>query len=442
MSRTYITLAAARCRYAVGGSAGHNKGQCFLRKGCEAVAYDVASVRGLYTSLSSGWTYLNAHDVPQVPERVASAVARSFRAAFTVAPPEPVRGSHARFTPGCPEGETLVADARAAVADLTGATPERVILGPSVQALYLALSAAMRPLFRHNSSVVVSGLDDPRLTSTIQLADAQVRWAQADLATGELPPWQFEKLVDGSTRLVSVPAAHAQLGTVVAVPQVAEAVRGRSRAWLLVDGSAYLPYRPLTFDEFGADIIAVDVAAMGGPQVAALVFRDEAMLNRLDRDMLDLPVAPGLAGGVSAIVEHYAQLAEPRGGHPRKVTRRARLAYSMQEAADYMEHLREDLYTFLGTLPKVHIVGVSGEAAEHTHLDRIPRLTFGVRDVPAETVYQRLVANGMVATLASSSKLLSDMGVDEMGGAVTVSLSPFNTQADVVQLTRTVASLA
>ena len=160
------------------------------------MAYDVASVRGLYTSLSSGWTYLNAHDAPQVPERVASAVARSFRAAFTVAPPEPAQGSHTRFAPGCPEGETLVADARAAVADLTGASPERVILGPSVHALYLALSAAMRPLFRHNSSVVVTGLDDPRLTSTIQLVDAQVRWAQADLATGELPPWQFEQLVD------------------------------------------------------------------------------------------------------------------------------------------------------------------------------------------------------------------------------------------------------
>ena len=34
------------------------------------------------------------------------------------------------------------------------------------------------------------------------------------------------------------------------------------------------------------------------------------------------------------------------------------------------------------------------------------------------------------------------MGVAEMGGAVTVGLAPFNTETDIEQLIRTVASLA
>lgn len=406
------------------------------------MAYDVAGVRGLYTSLSTGWTYLNAHEAPQVPERVASAVARSFRIAGQVADPEPPRGSHTRHAPGSPEGATLIADAKAAVADLTGTSPERVVLGPSVAVLYLALTAAMRPLMRHNSSVVLSNVDRPQLAAVLSHAEAEVRWAQADLTTGELPAWQYADLVDGSTRLVAVPAAHAELGTVVAAAEISERIRERSRAWLLIDVSPYAPYRPLTFDDFGADILAVDIAELGGPQVAALVFRDDAMFRRIDRAPLDVAqasVAPGLAGGVSAIVEHYASLAEPLPG---RRTRRSRLQHSMGEAASYMEHLREDLYTFLGTLPKVHIVGVSGEAAEHANPDRIPRLTFGVTGVPSATVYQRLVANGIVATETPLSPLLADMGVDDMGGAVTVSLSPFSTQADVVQLTRTVASLA
>lgn len=406
------------------------------------MAYDVASVRGLYTSLSGGWTYLNAHDAPQVPERVASAVSRSFRAAPTVAAPEPARGSHTRHAPGAPEGATLIADARAAVADLVGATPERVVLGPNVESLYMALANAMRPVLRHNSTIVLNNLDRPQLTSILAGTGASVRWAAADLATGELPAWQFSDLVDGSTRLVSVPAAHAELGTVVAVAAVGERLRERSRAWLLVDATVYAPYRPITFDEFGADIVALDVAELGGPQVAALVFRDEAMLRRLDRDMLALPVAPGLAGGVSATVEHYASLAGRVASTSKKLSRRNRLVASMGEAADYMEHLREDLYTFLGTLPGVHIVGVSGEAAEHARLDRIPRLTFGVNGVPSATVHQRLIANGLVASETPLTQLLIDMGVEDMGGAVTVSLSPFNNQADIVQLTRTVASLA
>ena len=43
------------------------------------MVFDVARVRGLYTSLGDGWTYLNAHQLPQVPERVSSGVASAFR---------------------------------------------------------------------------------------------------------------------------------------------------------------------------------------------------------------------------------------------------------------------------------------------------------------------------------------------------------------------------
>lgn len=58
------------------------------------MVFDVARVRGLYVSLSDGWTYLNAHESPQIPEKVSGAVARSFRMAPSVAQVEPSTGSH------------------------------------------------------------------------------------------------------------------------------------------------------------------------------------------------------------------------------------------------------------------------------------------------------------------------------------------------------------
>ena len=76
------------------------------------MAYDVASVRGLYTSLSDGWTYLNAHDCPQIPERVSAAVSRSFRLAPSVPAPEGRTGTHSRQSLGRPEGDNLLASAR------------------------------------------------------------------------------------------------------------------------------------------------------------------------------------------------------------------------------------------------------------------------------------------------------------------------------------------
>ena len=121
------------------------------------MVYDIAQVRGLYGSLGDGWTYLNAHACPQIPERVASAVARSFRLSPGIAP----AGAPGGLPAGHTTGDTLIDDARLAIAELVGATPGRVVLGPSLEVLYHSLTHAIRPLLRHNSSVVLSNLDPP-----------------------------------------------------------------------------------------------------------------------------------------------------------------------------------------------------------------------------------------------------------------------------------------
>ena len=406
------------------------------------MAYDVASVRGLYTSLSDGWTYLNAHDCPQIPERVSAAVSRSFRLAPSVPAPEGRTGTHSRQSLGRPEGDNLLASARHAVADLVGASADRIVLGPSLPVLYAALVAAMAPQFRQDSSLIVSPLDRPELTATLSTANVQIRTAHADLGTGELPAWQYKELVDGTSRLIALPAAHPQLGTVTDVAGIVDIVRDRSRAWVVVDASAYAPYYCIDFDAWGADVIGVDLGQIGGPQIAARVFRDSAMFNRLSIDPLRLAglgLAPGLAGGVSAVVDHLASLVPAPEG---RSTRRTRLVASMGELSSYLRSLRDDLYTFLGTWPAVHILGATGEAAAEASTERLPRLTFGVQGVPAATVYERLFDNGIVTTLATPTPLLTDMGLEEMGGAVTVGLGPFNTYADIEQLIRVVASLA
>ncbi|MGP6175094.1 aminotransferase class V-fold PLP-dependent enzyme [Corynebacterium sp. A21] len=411
------------------------------------MAYDVARVRGLYVSLSDGWTYLNAHACPQIPERVSAAVARSFRLSPGLADIEPTSGTHSRASRvGRLEGESYLDAARLAVADLFAASPEQVVLGPSLQVLYHGLARSMYPLLRHNSSIVLSHLDQPVLTTAFQGLNSKVRWAQPDLATGALPSFQYADLVDGTTRLVSLSAAHDLLGTVAPVAEIAEAAHERSRAWVLVDATAVAAYRPMSAEEFGADILAVDLSALGGPQLSALVFRDTRMFRRLDSlvpgvegDLaakLESPVSTGLAGGVAAAVDHLADLVESRG------TRRTRLQHSMAELSGYLGHLATELQASLSTLSAVHILGVTGEAAGGGIADRIPRLSFAVRDVPAETVQQRLIDNGLVTTLCPRTPLLSEMGVDEIGGAVTLSLGPFNTAADVDNLTRVVASLA
>lgn len=405
--------------------------------------YDAASVRGLYPSLGDGWTYLNAHDRPQIPERISSAVARAFRHSATVTRAEVQTGQHAREQEaGESAASGFFAAARAAVADLVGGSSDAVVLGPSLPVLYRSLARAMRPMLRRSSSIVLSGLDDDALTSAFDDAAAEFRWAQPDLGTGELPGWQYRELVDGSTRLVAFSAAQGLIGTVAPVEEITDEVRSRSRAWVLVDASAYAPYRFVDIEEWNSDIVAIDLAQLGGPQMSALVFRDARMFNRLDglnpSHGLETPLSSGLAGGVSATVDHLAGFVDT----PDERTRRESLKHSMAALDSHLDALRDDLYLFLGSLPAVHIMGLSGEAAAEADKDRLPRVSFAVRGVPAETVQRRLIDNGLVTTIAPNSRLLREMGVEEVGGAVTVALGPFNTNADLDHLIRVVASLA
>ena len=416
--------------------------------------YDVANVRGLYTSLSDGWTYLNAHERPQIPERVSAAVARAFRSSTAMTR----TGGTDHPDSGVPVAPGIIADARAAAAELVGGDPGAVVLGPSLQVLYQGLVTAMRPLLRHQSNLVLSHFDAEALTAPFTAAGVtDLRWAQADLGTGALPAWQYRDLVDGSTRLVSVPAAQPLLGAVVDVAEVVEEVRARSRAWVLVDASAYAPYRLVDIEEWNADIIAVDFAQLGGPQLAALIFRDPRMFKRLDAlhpayeradgvaAKLETPISVGLAGGMAATVEHLARFVElPHAEVGEGTTRRDRLTHSMGQLAGYMDGLCDRLYHQLGSLPQVHIFGASGEVAQDSgdEVERLPRLSFAVRGVPAATVQRRLLDNALITGIAPDITLLREMGAEETGGAVTVALGPFTTTGDLDHLVRVVASLA
>lgn len=412
--------------------------------------FDVAYARGHYTSLSDGWTYLNAHVHAQIPERVSSAVATAFRTSALLDVRSPATGTHSRSQEWLHSiGASHIAAARAAFADLTGATADRVVLGPNKQVLLQSLAGALQPRLRPTTRVVLNRIDSATTNTPFLNTNAAVAWAEPDLGTGEIPVWQYEQVVDGSTRLVVVPGAHPLTGTVTDVASISEIVRMKSRAWLFVDASAVVPYRPVSIDDWGVDIIAVESAPLGGPEMAALVFRDTSMFPRLkavnalaatnSAEKLELGrVSPGLAGGVAAIADHFASFGAPGG------TRGTRLRKAMAEIDRYSRQLTRHLINSLEGLPSVHVLGISGDAAgeEALHLDRVPRVTFMVQGVPATTVQRRLLTNGLVTELSPQDPLLEAMGTFEAGGAITVGLAPYNTMSDIDQLTRVLASLA
>jgi cysteine desulfurase family protein (TIGR01976 family) len=290
--------------------------------------------------------------------------------------------------------------------------------------------------------VVVTRLDDEaNIAPWLRAANrygAKIKWAEVDIETGELPAWQWEGLITGPTRLVAIASASSTIGTVTDLGAVTKLVH-EVGGLVVVDHSAAAPYRLVDLEEIDADVVALNAVAWGGPPIGALVFRDPSTIEQFGSVSLD-PYATGPArlevgvhqfgmlAGVVASIEYLAGLDENATG-----TRRERLSLSMQSATSYMSRLFDYLLMSLRSLPLVMVIGQPEV--------RIPTLSFAVRDVPAEKVVQRLADNGVLAIANANSRVLDVIGVDDIGGAVTIGLAHYTTTAEVDQLVRALASL-
>ncbi|AIY48794.1 MULTISPECIES: cysteine desulfurase-like protein [Mycolicibacterium] len=397
------------------------------------MAYDVARVRGLHPSLGDGWVHFDAQNGMLVPDSVATTVSTAFRGSMPTAV-----GPH----PSARRSAAVLTAARQAVADLVNADPRGVVLGADRAQLLTALAEASSSRVGLGYEVVVTRLDDEaNIAPWLRAANrygAKVKWAEVDIETGELPAWQWEGLIDKPTRLVAIASASSTLGTVTDLGEVTKLTH-EVGGMVVVDHSAAAPYRLIDINEIDADVVALNAVPWGGPPIGALVFRDPSTIDSLASVSLN-PHATGparlevgmhqygLLGGVVASIEYLSNLDDTATG-----SRRERLTISMRSAGAYLDRLFEYLVASLRSLPLVMVIGRPES--------QIPVLSFVVRDIPAERVVQRLADNGILAISNASSRVLDVIGVNDIGGAVTVGLSHYSTGAEVDQLVRALASL-
>ncbi|ADU01527.1 cysteine desulfurase-like protein [Mycolicibacterium gilvum] len=397
------------------------------------MAFDVARVRGLHPSLGDGWVHMDAQNGMLLPDSVGRAVSTAFRGSMPT-----TSSAH----PAARRSAAVLAAARQAVADLVNADPAGVVLGADRAVLLTSLADAASGRVGLGYEVVVTRLDDEaNIAPWLRAADlfgAQVKWAEVDIETGELPTWQWESLVSRPTRIVAIASASATLGTVTELREVTKLVH-EVNGLVIVDHSAAAPYRLIDINEIDADVVAVNALAWGGPPIGALVFRDPSLISAFGSVSLD-PTATGAArlelgahqfgmlAGVVASIEYLATLDDSAQG-----SRRERLAVSMRSASAYLSALFDYLLTSLRSLPTLTVIG-SPEV-------RIPVLTFAIDNVSAERVVQRLADNGILAIANANSRVLDVIGVNDVGGAVTIGLAHYSTAAEVDQLVRALASL-
>src|SRR3954447_758490 len=396
---------------------------------------DVARVRGLFPALADGFVHVDRPRGAWVPESVAHAVGAAMRMA--VAP----RGG---VFPASGRTEALVSGGPAAVADLVGGVTAGVVLGPNMTALTWMIARALARTWRAGDEIVLSRLDhDANIRPWLQLAEqagVEVRWAEVDIETGELPSWQYDELVPRRPRLVAVTAASNAIGT---CPDVA-GISARAHAvgaLVYVDGVHAAPHRLLDRKALGADFLALSASKWCGPHVGAVV-ADPALLEQMwpdnvlpasDRvpDRFETGTPPfELLAGVPAAVDHLAGLCGEASG-----SRRDRLSASMAAVADYEGRLFGWLDDALRAMRHVHVLGCPE--------DPTPTLSFTVAGMTPRQVTSELSRRGICAWDGDyyARELFDALGVNEAGGAVRLGLAHYNTAEEVGYVVDAVAAL-
>ena len=399
------------------------------------MTFDVGRVRAAYPALGDGYAYLDGAAGTQVPWAVIEAIAEVYRSGI---------GNAGGAFPASGRADAIVAECRQALADLTGAHPDGVILGPNMTTLTYRLADTLSRRWGPGDEVVVSRLDhDANVRPWVQAATRQgatVRWAEVDISTAELPAAQYGELVTERTRLVAVTAASNIVGTRPDVAAIAAAAHAAG-ALCYVDGVHATPHVPVDVASLGADFYATSSYKWSGPHIGTVV-ADPALLETLHPDRL-APAPAGVPGrfergtaafadlaGVAAAVEHLAGLDASASG-----SRRERVLASMAAVERYEAELFGRL---LGGLAAMGHVTLYGKAAR-----RAPTAFFTVAGYTPREVAERLAARAINVWNGDNYawELAGAFGLRESGGAVRAGLVHYNDEAEVDRLLAAVGEL-
>jgi cysteine desulfurase family protein (TIGR01976 family) len=297
------------------------------------------------------------------------------------------------------ETDALIADARQAMADLLGATPEEIAFGNNMTTLTFHLARALAWQLRPGDEIVITELDHHANVAPWQAIARDhgftLRTVRMIPATGQLDWDDLERTITKRTRILALGAASNAFGTINDVRRAADLAHAHG-ARVYVDAVHYAPHNFVDVHEMGADFLACSAYKFYGPHIGILYGRLD-LLQELDPPKLSpapndgaLRLETGTQNhegivGAAAAVDFIASL-----GHGDD--RRTRL----RNAFDYLHHegtrLVTRLWDALAQTPGVQLYGPNPDQP------RTSTVSFTLDGTPADEVVRRLASRGVFAS--------------------------------------------
>ena len=389
--------------------------------------------------------YADAPGGSQVPETVIDAIAAHLRSGIS--------NTHGAFA-ASEETDALIADARRAASDVTGADPGEIVFGPNSTTLLLHLSRSFGRTLRPGDEVVVTTLDhDANVRPWVLAAEdagATVRWVDVRDDDVTLDLDSFDAALSDKTRLVAFTLASNAVGT---IPPAAELVRRVHDVGALaaVDGVHFAQHRALDLHALDADILACSPYKFFGPHLGVLSVRRELLDTWTPYKLRPAPdEAPdrwetgtqnheGLAGLIAA-VEYLADVGRTYGAVDTGDDRRAAVVAGFDAIGTHERGLSERFLRGVNDLPNVRLWGV----ADVDRLDeRTPTFAVRVDDQDPLKTATELARRGIYVWDGHyyAITVMERLGLLDSGGAVRIGFCHYHSADDVDRVLDALADL-
>jgi cysteine desulfurase family protein (TIGR01976 family) len=387
-----------------------------------AVTLDPTAVRARFSSLASGFAFLDAPGGSQVPDSVGDAVARCLREASA--------NMGANYETSRRVG-AIVAEAEAKAAAFLRCEPSEIIFGPNMTSLNFTLSRTAGREFAPGDEILVSSLDhDGGVAPWLELAhDRGLRVQHIELRDDTT--LDFEDLaakLSDRTRVVAFAWASNAIGTITDAARVCELAHSvGALAW--VDAVHYAAHEPIDVAQIGADVLLCSPYKFCGPHLGIAFGRSSLLESWRPYKARPAPTSPlgrrfetgtlpyELLAGFNATIDYLAEI----GG--------------MAAIVPYERSLGE---RFLATLPEsVTVYGLP------TLEGRVPTFLVNVDGAPAAEVAGALGERGVGVWAHNtwySLNLYQRLGYD--ADAIRIGFIHYNTADEVDRLVRELASFA
>jgi cysteine desulfurase family protein (TIGR01976 family) len=338
--------------------------------------------------------------------------------------------------PTSAETDAIIENARHALADFLHASANEIVFGANMTTLTFHLARALGRRFGQGDEIVVTELDHHANVAPWRALEKErgikVRVARMIAETGQLDWDDFERVLNGRTKLVAVGAASNALGTITDVRRAA-AMAHSFGAQIFVDAVHYAPHALVDVREFDCDFLSCSAYKFYGPHIGILYGKHD-LLAALDFPKLipapdDAPERAetgtqnheGMAGAAAA-VDFLASLAP--GG-----TRRERLRLAFEGLQQCGDELVTRLWEGLSAIEGVRLYGPPPGTP------RTPTIAFTVESVPSTEVAIRLTEQGV---FVSNGDFYAKTVVERLGqardGLVRAGCACYTTSDEVARL--------